>query len=75
MCIVTQSTPLQTGELVALKSGGPAMTITALSGDCAYCVWFNQNEQRQGTFALNTLERISEAAVHHFMPASNEARA
>src|SRR5437868_398387 len=61
MCAVNSMT-FKTGDLVALKSGGPRMTVTAMSGDCEYCVWFYENEQKQGTFDIHTLDAAAEDA-------------
>ena len=51
-----ERTQIVQGMLVVLKSGGPAMTVRAISGDHAYCEWFTGTERRQGTFQLVTLE-------------------
>lgn len=48
---------MQTGDIVRLKSGGPKMTITALSDDEISCTWFDRNGKRQsGAFPGATLE-------------------
>ncbi|MEG1313664.1 MAG: DUF2158 domain-containing protein [Bacilli bacterium] len=40
---------LEEGDVVYLKSGGPAMTITEVSdGDSVWCTWFNKNNELQG---------------------------
>lgn len=42
---------IKPGDLVRLKSGGPAMTVTKLADDDAKCMWFESNEfLRQETF-------------------------
>jgi uncharacterized protein YodC (DUF2158 family) len=51
-----ERTQIVQGMLVVLKSGGPAMTVRAISGDHAYCDWFAGTERRQGTFQLVTLQ-------------------
>lgn len=45
------------GEVVYLKSGGPAMTITeAGSADYVWCTWFTKNNELQGqAFAKSSL--------------------
>lgn len=43
------------GTVVKLKSGGPPMTVRALSGSQAYCEWFTDTDRRFGTFELSTL--------------------
>lgn len=37
------------GDVVYLKSGGPAMTITEISdGDSVWCNWFDKDQKLQG---------------------------
>lgn len=37
------------GDVVYLKSGGPAMTITEISdGDSVWCTWFCKNNELKG---------------------------
>jgi uncharacterized protein YodC (DUF2158 family) len=44
------------GDTVKLKSGGPLMTIQSITGDEAWCEWFNAKEERQsGSFGLHML--------------------
>jgi uncharacterized protein YodC (DUF2158 family) len=52
------TTEIQVGDVVKLKSGGPAMTITAIdeTSKKAFCEWFESTEQHQGTFVLAALE-------------------
>jgi uncharacterized protein YodC (DUF2158 family) len=39
------------GDVVQLKSGGPAMTITSIEDEGGfYCIWFDGNKQTGGTF-------------------------
>lgn len=43
------------GDVVYLKSGGPAMTITELSDDrSSYCEWFDKNQEQQSNSFKNT---------------------
>jgi uncharacterized protein YodC (DUF2158 family) len=58
------ATPIQVGDVVRLKSGGPAMTVTqvgeaAMSGvPSVWCAWFDQKQsQQKGTFPLGTVEK------------------
>jgi uncharacterized protein YodC (DUF2158 family) len=58
-----QTTPVFTaGDTVQLRSGGPSMTISAVSQSLAYCVWFNEGKQQTGTFEQSLLEHIAPAA-------------
>jgi uncharacterized protein YodC (DUF2158 family) len=48
------------GDIVQLKSGGPKMTIEALS-TTVFCQWFNEkNELCDGHFQENTLKKVKE---------------
>ena len=53
---------LKVGDVVVLKSGGPAMTIKGigdygLKGHGAHCVSFDGKQQKSEVFALPTLEK------------------
>ena len=52
-------TKLQIGDVVALKSGGPKMTVSALDGDddCD-CIWFNNHDLNSESFPAASLEKI-----------------
>lgn len=50
---------IEGGMVVALKSGGPHMTVRSISGDFAYCEWFTEADRRQGTFLLSTLTPVT----------------
>ncbi|MCU4431893.1 DUF2158 domain-containing protein [Acinetobacter pittii] len=49
------------GDVVYLKSGGPAMTINQIykERENVQCVWFVQNEQKECIFKLQTLTSIN----------------
>lgn len=49
----------QEGDVVYLKSGGPAMTITELTEeDESFCEWFDKNlELQSGSFKNTTLTK------------------
>lgn len=53
------------GNLVTLKSGGPAMTIKNIDytakGSCELtCVWFTKDEQlNEGSFRSEIIERVN----------------
>jgi uncharacterized protein YodC (DUF2158 family) len=54
---------LKPGDVVQLKSGGPMMTVKDFGyggkGDEIMCVWFEKNEQRNGTFVPAMLDKTS----------------
>lgn len=55
-----QNRRIETGALVVLKSGGPVMTVRAVSQHQAYCDWFDHRGHRQGTFDMASLELAPE---------------
>jgi uncharacterized protein YodC (DUF2158 family) len=54
----SHTTPLQTGDLVRLRSGGPMMTVKSLHDDQVICSWWNEegNEYRSGSFPIAMVE-------------------
>jgi uncharacterized protein YodC (DUF2158 family) len=48
---------IRIGDSVVLKSGGPVMTVQALSMSLAYCAWSVGTHRRQGTFETESLQR------------------
>lgn len=57
---------LKVGDIVALKSGGPKMTVAAVKSDRAFCVWFNHrddyHEEKTGEFLVATLRSLQPRA-------------
>ncbi|GGH21584.1 Uncharacterized small protein [Cribrihabitans marinus] len=52
------SQPIKPGDVVRLKSGGPAMVVeSVISGDVVNCVWFSEGRKLQTSFVCQTLER------------------
>jgi len=52
--------PLDIGDVVTLKSGGPAMTIhnfTDTQPRTAKCLWFHNGLVQDNTFLVHTLKR------------------
>jgi uncharacterized protein YodC (DUF2158 family) len=49
---------IEKGMVVRLKSGGPEMTVRAVSATQAYCEWFTDADRRQGTFDFSSLEEV-----------------
>jgi uncharacterized protein YodC (DUF2158 family) len=43
------------GDVVQLKSGGPAMTIQSITEGMAFCIWFDGKKKEQSAFELKTL--------------------
>jgi len=60
----------QVGDVVRLKSGGPAMTITYVGADEAACEWFDEkkNMPQQRDFHMAALNKIPP------MPSSDDLR-
>jgi uncharacterized protein YodC (DUF2158 family) len=49
---------IEKGMVVRLKSGGPAMTVRAITDTQAYCEWFSDIDRRLGTFDFSSLEEV-----------------
>jgi uncharacterized protein YodC (DUF2158 family) len=47
---------MKPGDVVRLKSGGPAMTIKFVDGNEAYCEWFEKSDLKGSRFTLTSLE-------------------
>jgi uncharacterized protein YodC (DUF2158 family) len=47
---------LKVGDVVRLKSGGPAMTIEQVHADKALCSWFEGSKTHKQMFPLQALE-------------------
>lgn len=46
---------IKVGDRVALRSGGPAMTVQARSQNLVYCAWTSEGRLYQGTFDVDSL--------------------
>jgi len=46
---------LKQGDVVQLKSGGPAMTVEEVTPEGVHCTWFKGPDQQRGTFPAATL--------------------
>ena len=55
---------LKTGDIVRLKSGGPAMTVDKVNNSKISCVWFKEEHLKSAIFRKDTLERC--VAVESF---------
>lgn len=51
----------EAGDVVMLRSGGPAMTVVKVEGDTAHCIWFDTHEAvRNAQFPVISLDVIEE---------------
>jgi uncharacterized protein YodC (DUF2158 family) len=50
---------IKAGDVVGLKSGGPAMTATWVNDDQVGCAWFVGGDIKQHTFSEEALEVLS----------------
>ena len=50
------------GDTVVLKSGGPAMTVTAIDNEglVVWCTWFDGNDEKQESFPADALVAYSD---------------
>lgn len=46
------------GTVVALKSGGPLMTVACVEGRQVHCVWFDKLKLKTGTFHPESLASL-----------------
>ena len=51
------------GDVVALKSGGPRMTVDKVEDGRAVCVWFDKSTEKRGVFDVELLAPSQRAAV------------
>lgn len=49
--------PLQDGDTVMLKSGGPIMTVFEVRS-YVICIWFEGTTRLQGEFSENSLKKV-----------------
>ncbi len=53
------SDEIKAGSIVAIKSGGPDMTVSTVEDNygtmTAWCVWFDGKKQCNGTFPVSSL--------------------
>lgn len=52
---------IKVGDRVALRSGGPAMTVQARSQNLVYCAWTSEGRLYQGTFEVDSLSPCAPA--------------
>jgi uncharacterized protein YodC (DUF2158 family) len=51
----SSATPLRSGDLVRLRSGGPLMTVKNVEGDQVNCIWSEEGEIQSGSFPVALL--------------------
>jgi uncharacterized protein YodC (DUF2158 family) len=56
------------GRVVSLRSGGPKMTISAVSGDLVECVWFDKVERHKKMNFHRSLLQKGDARSVMLMP-------
>ncbi|UXM95885.1 DUF2158 domain-containing protein [Bartonella sp. HY329] len=47
------------GDIVKLKSGGPAMTAQKVDGGKATCIWFKDDRLKTAVFRKDTIELVN----------------
>lgn len=52
---------IQAGDVVALRTGGPAMVVKARSQNLAYCAWTADGRLHSGTFEVASLRFVVDA--------------
>ena len=57
---------MKPGDLVLLKSGGPLMTVHAVSPQGVVCTWFDKNNHKTATFPEATLEAYEDPVPGDF---------
>ena len=45
------------GDVVQLKSGGPSMTVEAISGNDVVCIWFDKMKAHRKSFPAIAVEK------------------
>jgi uncharacterized protein YodC (DUF2158 family) len=59
---MTDSSTIEEGDVVRLKSGGPAMKVQVRSAHLLYCIWFKGEDLKSGTFDEDLVARIDAEA-------------
>jgi uncharacterized protein YodC (DUF2158 family) len=73
MSAITAEAPLAPGDVVQLKSGGPAMTLDEVLADkSARCAWFVGEEYRLASFPVAALRRAAPTTMSQAAPPSAE---
>jgi uncharacterized protein YodC (DUF2158 family) len=54
---------LEAGDVVYVKSGGPAMTLAWINDKESYCQWFDGNENKGAKFSPKALTKTPPRAT------------
>ena len=61
---------IKIGDVVKLKSGGPKMTVNAISlTNHVYCDWFSGSTHSTGGFHLKVLKKLNNSGIAGESPA------
>ena len=68
---------MQPGEIVQLKSGGPALTVIAVEGDQVHCLFFSDEigDFREATIPAFALDTFEFSSGEEDMPEEDEEEA
>ena len=56
---------LEVGDIVSLKSGGPAMTLDTIIDAKTLCMWFNTDRVKyEGYFKITSLKKVEPNLKH-----------
>jgi uncharacterized protein YodC (DUF2158 family) len=55
---------MKPGDVVQLKSGGPAMTVSEVSGTQVTCTWFDGTKPCQRGFLADTLQPYQPRSIN-----------
>jgi len=55
---------VKVGDVVRLKSGGPAMTVDFIDGEQVTCVWFEKTKEKRATFSKGSLEPSQPTGIY-----------
>lgn len=59
MRIVEYAANMSNGDIVQLKTGGPAMVVLSRNGAIVRCAWYEDGRRRFGEFAIEMLTEVS----------------
>jgi uncharacterized protein YodC (DUF2158 family) len=59
---MTDSSTIEEGDVVRLKSGGPAMHVQVRSAHLLYCIWFKGEDLKSATFDEGMVVKVDAEA-------------